>query len=123
MTMKIGRAAALYAVLTLTVSGLVASEKRVVRLQDNCDPATFNLAVGPNTCVGDGEVTFPEFLAALFDGGHPDWQFHFGRGKVDKGEALTLKNEGGEFHTFTEVAQFGGGSIDLLNGPLGLTRV
>ena len=121
--MRKGRTFAFYVVLTVTVAGLVASEKRIVRMQDACDSATFNAVLGDGACVGDGDVTFGEFIAALADGGHEEWNFHFGRRKVDKGEALIAKNEGGEPHTFTEVRNFGGGSIELLNGPLGLTRV
>ena len=36
---------------------------------------------------------------------------------------ITAVNGGGEDHTFSEVAQFGGGCIDVLNGILGLTPV
>jgi plastocyanin len=36
---------------------------------------------------------------------------------VDRGTAITVENRGGETHTFTRVAQFGGGFIDLLNDP------
>ena len=111
--------------VTLMTAITVASGVRQLRLEDKCDPATFNAAVGDGTCVGDGDVTFDEFLEKLnpVDFGHEDWRFHFGRGEIDKGEALNARNDGGEFHTFTEVAEFGGGCIDLLNDPLGLTPV
>lgn len=33
---------------------IAASDPLVVRMQGPCDPATFNAAVGPGTCVGDG---------------------------------------------------------------------
>ena len=36
------------------------------------------------------------------------------------GGTLEAPNKGGEDHTFTEVANFGGGCIDFLNGLLGL---
>ena len=39
------------------------------------------------------------------------------------GGTLTATNKGGEFHTFTEVAAFGGGCVDELNDLLGLTPV
>jgi hypothetical protein len=102
-----------------------ASGVRTVELRDKCDPATFNAAIGPGTCVGDGDVTFQEFLAQLnpVDFGHDAWRMQFGRGRIDQGETLRATNDGGEFHTFTEVANFGGGCVDLLNGPLGLTPV
>ena len=34
-----------------------------------------------------------------------------------------MHNEGGEFHTFTRVANFGGGCVPEVSGPLGLTPV
>ena len=48
---------------------------RQVKMQDNCDPATFNAAIGPGTCVIHGNhptVTFADFLAKLnpVDFGH-----------------------------------------------------
>jgi hypothetical protein len=103
----------------------MASGVRKVDVRDECDPATFNAAIGPGTCVGDGDVTFEEFLEQLnpADGGHDKWRFNFGRGRVDAGETLRAVNRGGEFHTFTEVAGFGGGCVPELNGPLGLTPV
>ena len=39
---------------------------RTVTMRDDCDPATFNAAVGPGTCVGDGDTTFAEFLDEVF---------------------------------------------------------
>lgn len=39
------------------------------------------------------------------------------------GGTLEGRDVGGEAHTFTEVANFGGGCIDFLNGLLGLTPV
>jgi hypothetical protein len=36
---------------------------------------------------------------------------------------VTARNNGGEFHTFTRVAAFGGGCIAALNGPLELSPV
>ena len=102
-------------VFTLMTAFLAASGVRTVKVEDKCDPATFNAAVGDGTCVGDGNVTFAEFFAKVnpVDFGHDAWRFQFGRGKVDRGETLRATNDGGEFHTFTEVKQFGGGCIDL----------
>ena len=100
----------------------IASGTRIVTVEDRCDPATFNEAVRPGTCVGSGNVLFSELAAELnpVDFGHDAWRFNFGRARVERGETLRAKNEGGEFHTFTEVAQFGGGCVDELNAPLGI---
>ena len=92
-----------------------------VRVMDDCDPATFNAAIGPGTCTGDGDVTFDRFVAALADGGHDHWAFKPGDTHIDAGGHLALVNRGGEVHTFTEVAAFGPGCIDFLNDALGLS--
>jgi hypothetical protein len=110
--------------LTATITKASGGTRRV-SIEDKCDPATFNAAIRPGTCVRDGGVTFAEFLSKLnpIDFGHDGWKFEFGRGRVDRGEGLQAVNRGGEFHTFTEVQNFGGGCVDLLNGPLELTPV
>ncbi len=96
-----------------------------IEIQDKCEPESFNAAIGPGTCVGDEDVTFAEFLEELNpdDGGHGAWRFHPGETHIDEGEGLVAENEGGEFHTFTEVLAFGGGCIDDLNIPLELSPV
>src|SRR5260370_2201686 len=50
-------------VLTAGLLLSAASSPMVVRMEDQCNPATFNAAVGPGTCVGDGTVTFDHFIA------------------------------------------------------------
>ena len=45
---------------------------RTVLMRDDCDPATFNAAVGPGTCVGDGDTTFSDFLDEVFSEGSAD---------------------------------------------------
>ena len=46
-----------------SAAALVAKDRLDMRLRDDCDPATFNAAVGPGTCVGGGDTTFQAFLA------------------------------------------------------------
>ena len=112
-------------VVALTTVMTRASGVRNVDVEDRCDPATFNAAIGDGICVGDGDVTFAEFLEQLnpADFGHDKWRFNFGRGRVDPGETLRAVNRGGEFHTFTEVKAYGGGCIPLVSEPLGLDPV
>ena len=42
---------------------VATSNPSAVRIQDQCDPASFNLAVGPGTCTGSGQTTFDHFIA------------------------------------------------------------
>ena len=90
---------------------------------DDRDPATFNAAVGPGTCVKDGTTTFQAFIAQLLAQGRaPAWRFAPGQLRLDAGGSLRARNRGGEDHTFTEVVNFGGGCIDVLNDLVGLTQ-
>lgn len=95
-----------------------------VRMRDNCDPATFTAGIPqiPNVCVGGGEVTFAEFVAALPDGGHHDWRFQPNSTEVKPGTALRITNQGGETHSFTEVSRFGTNALppfaEFLNSSL-----
>jgi plastocyanin len=98
---------------------------RRVSVEDRCDPETFNAALGEGACVeirGD-TVTFDEFLAALLKGGHSAWRFKSKSTEARVGDTVRAANVGGELHTFTEVAAFGGGFVPELNEPLGLTTV
>jgi plastocyanin len=100
-----------------------------VRMFDDCDPATFNAAIGPGTCVGDGETTFEDFIAQLIENGFEanesadDWEFKPEDFHIDHGDRIRVVNKGGEFHTFTEVAEFGGGCVEELNAIFGLDPV
>jgi hypothetical protein len=93
-----------------------ASDQLVVRMTDQCNPATFNAAVGPGTCSGDGTVTFAHFVNEV-TAAHKVGAWHFDPtvGTAQTGAVLSLENRGGETHTFTKVANFGGGFIGFLN--------
>ncbi|HLW54247.1 MAG TPA: hypothetical protein VKW06_15530 [Candidatus Angelobacter sp.] len=102
--------------LAVSLLATAASNPLEVRMLDQCDPTTFNAAVGPGTCTGDGQVTFDHFIqevsAAQKAGA---WNFNPGNTLVEPGTALKLVNRGGETHTFTKVANFGGGFVPILN--------
>jgi plastocyanin len=101
-----------------------ASTTRQVQVLDDCDPVTFNAAIGPGTCVKDGTTTFQAFIGQLLAQGRaPAWRFAPEQLRLDPGGRLQANNRGGEDHTFTEVANFGGGCIAALNDLLGLTPV
>lgn len=97
------------------------SRHRLVELQDDCDPVSFNAALGPGVCTGDGDTTFDELVTSLLEG-DPDghWRNHPDELHVRQGGRLTVTNTGGEFHTFTEVAEFGPGCVADINDLMGL---
>ncbi len=103
-------------------SGSGGGSDRTVRMLDDCDPATFNVFVGPDTCVGDGDTEFLELIDQLLDEGEAGkWRNNPDDTHVDKGESVKVKNLGGEAHTFTRVQEPGGGGcVDELNEVLGL---
>ena len=90
---------------------------------DECDPATFNAptAAGPDFCknIAVGASTTFSALFAKAAAGTPDpnWDFEPDTLTIKKGTIIHAVNQGGEPHTFTEVAKFGGGFIPGLNGP------
>jgi len=102
-----------------------ASSHRQVQVLDDCDSATFDAALNdPNACVKSGGTTFDEFIGQLVTMGRaPAWRFAPAQMKLATGGSIDAYNRGGEFHTFTEVANFGGGCVDILNQILGLTAV
>jgi plastocyanin len=104
---------------------------RAVRLQDRCDPETFNAAIppatpdSPPTCIphgGQKTVLFSDFIATVnpVDFGHPKWNNHPDTLELRSGDEISVTVRGGEFHTFTEVPAFGPGCVPLINQLLGL---
>lgn len=90
---------------------------------DECDPATFNApsAAGPEFCrnvaVG-AQTTFANLFAEAAAGTpDPNWDFEPDSLTIRKGTIVSVVDQGGEPHTFTEVASFGEGFVPGLNGP------
>jgi plastocyanin len=89
---------------------------------DECDPATFNDpgAAGPGFCqnVALGASTLFANLLSEAAAGTPDpnWAFAPTQVTIKKGGTISVVDQGGEPHTFTEVKQFGGGFLPPLNG-------
>jgi plastocyanin len=93
----------------------------VIEAQDDCEPTSFNAAIGPETCVKPGDTVFDDFIGQLIaDGAADDWEFHSDDTHIDQGERLKVVGAGGEFHTFTRVDQFAGGCVPEINDILGL---
>jgi hypothetical protein len=83
-----------------------------ITIRDFCDKNTFPAGL----CTGNGKITFAAFnaeLAAFKDAG--SWKFVPDVAATEEGVNLTLTNVGGETHTFTRVAKFGGGFVAGLN--------
>jgi plastocyanin len=98
----------------------ILSGSEVVAL-DECDPTTFNAALGADFCknVSLGAFTTLSDLFSEAQAGHPDpnWDFEPDTVHIKQGTTLRVVDMGGEPHTFTEVKKFGGGFIPQLNGP------
>jgi hypothetical protein len=100
---------------------ITPSPAQVVAL-DECDPATFNdpAAAGPGFCQNvtlGASTTFADLLTEAAAGTpDPKWNFSPGTMTIRRGSLLSVADEGGEPHTFTEVQQFGGGFLPPLNG-------
>lgn len=99
----------------ISVSQAVAGRaERLVIMRDACDPESFGAAGA--TCVREGGLTFDHFLRLLRKHQTVEaWGFSPGRLEANVGQTLLALNRGGEVHTFTEVAAFGGGVVDTLN--------
>ncbi len=108
------------ALLSLTSgAGAIEGDKKF-RLLDDCDPTTFNAVLGDGACVGNGHTTFDEFIAELAatQDAHK-WRNQPSQAQLNVGRPTLIENTGGEVHTFTPVAAFGGGFVDQLNGISG----
>ncbi len=95
-----------------------------VSLRDNCDPASFDAALGdPNGCVkNSGGMPFNTFVAVLTRNQTiAPWAITPFQANLAPGTVLAVTNVGGEAHTFTRVASFGGGFVGLLNTLSGNT--
>lgn len=100
------------------------SRLQIVAL-DECDPASFNAVLGESgggfchnvSLAAFGFATTLDDLFKKAAAGTPDpnWDFEPDDARIDKGTAVSVVNQGGQEHTFTEVKQFGGGFIEGLN--------
>lgn len=106
--------------LSLTVgAGAVQGDKKF-RMLDDCEPTSFNAVLGDGTCIGNGKTTFAEFIAELEETQDVHtWRNQPSQAHLNVGRPTIIENRGGEVHTFTKVAEFGGGFIPDLNGISG----
>src|SRR5436305_7517413 len=111
-------------------AGTTASSRhegvRRMALRDDCDPTDPTWAPSGGCLREEGDVNRNEFNALLVSPlstatvGHPAWRIDPTYTKFDGTRTILVTNAGGRLHTFTEVAQFGGGRVPALNP--GLTR-
>ncbi len=99
---------------------LVPVANGAVTILDNCDSVSFNAALGPGTCVKAGTTTLSAFTAELTATRQvTGWQFVPSTFTITTNGVINAFNSGGELHTFTAVAAFGGGSNPAINSLAG----
>jgi plastocyanin len=99
-----------------------------IRVQDRCDPNTFNpIGVLCTRPAGGENRTFAEMFLppngfifqrpaqVLKERDARGWRFNPDDVDAKSGTRLHVVNEGGEVHTFTRVAEFSLGCIDVIN--------
>jgi len=98
------------------LAGLTGALQQSITMSDACDPETFNAVLGSGACIRSGGVQFDKFLEQV-EKHHKVGAWHFAPGGVTLkvGQTLVAENHGGEAHTFTEVEEFGGGFVTVLN--------
>ncbi len=122
MTLTLLTGCLMFAGLTHAAGPVITPSPAQVVALDECDPTTFNDpgAAGPGFCQNvalGGSTVFTTLLAEAAAGTpDPNWNFSPGTMTIKKGSLLSVVDEGGEPHTFTEVQQFGGGFLAPLNG-------
>jgi plastocyanin len=116
--------ALLVGAFAMEAAAAIAAEKKV-KIRDDCDPADPAWDATNGCTLRGGDVTFDEFASLLFSPlsggaliGHPGWWMDPNYFKIAAGKSVKVENVGGREHTFTEVANFGGGFVPPLNGTL-----
>jgi hypothetical protein len=108
------------ALLSLTVGAGAFQGEKKFRMYDDCEPTTFNAVLGEGTCIGNGHTTFAEFIEELEETQDVHkWRNQPSQAHLNVGRPTLIENRGGEVHTFTPVATFGGGFIPDLNALSG----
>ena len=84
-----------------------------IHTEDDCDPVTFGALCKPGF---NGHTTLSDFLAEFGATNEvAAWEYGGGQIQVTQGHSFRVDNQGGETHTFSVVANFGGGRVPPLN--------
>ena len=96
------------------------ADVRLINMKDACDPGSFGAA--GVACLRNGGFLFDKFINQLGKHGiMRAWHFAPSVVHAKAGQTLMAVNRGGEVHTFTEVEEFGGGIVPILNALFGNT--
>jgi len=88
-----------------------------IHTEDDCDPASWGALCNPNF---NGGTTREEFNAELTATKTVQaWEYGGGEIRINLGQNFRVDNVGGEVHTFSVVARFGGGRVPPLNTASG----
>jgi hypothetical protein len=83
-----------------------------VTINDDCDSVTFNAGLGAGNCIKAGTTTLASYNSQLAaTGAVAGWNFTPTSLTITSGGTVSAFNAGGQEHTFTAVAAFGGGSV------------
>jgi plastocyanin len=122
-------------VVTTALQAQVRGNDANIAMMDNCEESDAGYAEFggcpegapfPGSKSYSGDVTLTEFFRLLFSPlaapghviGHPSWRNEPSYISVRQGQTVRVTNRGGRAHTFTEVAEFGGGFVPPLNGSM-----
>jgi hypothetical protein len=110
---------------SLSLSGSDRDAAHQVLIVDDCDSRDPGWAPTGGCVLKGGRVTLAEFNAlvrsplSLSTVGHPAWRNDPSYLDIESDKSVKVTNVGGRLHSFTEVANYGGGRVPPLN--VGLT--
>jgi len=105
-----------------TKAAIADDDDSRITIRDDCDAADPGWTPTGGCALRNGAVDTAEFDAELTSPlangqliGHPAWRNDPSYLKIETDDAVRVRNRGGRTHTFTEVADFGGGRVPPLN--------
>jgi plastocyanin len=128
--MALALAACVWAVVNTSAGAQVRSRDPNISMMDSCspdDPAWDAFDGCPEgsprgASAYTGDVTVAEFFDLLISPlapghviGHPSWRNEPSYLSIRAGQSVRVTNRGGRVHTFTQVEDFGGGFVPVIN--------